>query len=105
MTETVPNYRIKKNPTTGKWWICNTGDPEITRYGPYDTAKEADEDRKGLLRFWDWHNETVEMEEAIWEDDYAAAELWYESGDSGPAPERGTAEWDRMFKEWKFFND
>ncbi len=31
------------------WWI--TGDDEIGPMGPYDSRKEAEEDRRGVARF------------------------------------------------------
>lgn len=44
-------YPINKR-ADGKWWIDNTaaGDETLPEMGPYDTKKEAEEDRAGLIR-------------------------------------------------------
>lgn len=36
----------------GKWEIKDPNNPHVPLVGPYDTKKEAEEDRNGLNRFY-----------------------------------------------------
>ena len=36
------------------WWVCDV--PETQDCGPYDTRGEADDDRRGLERFFKYEN-------------------------------------------------
>jgi len=51
---------MKNDPTLivkrlGKyWWIL--GDEDAGPMGPYDTKAEAEDDRKGVKRFYKWAN-------------------------------------------------
>ena len=38
-------------PDSGEWWIVNVPD-SISECGPYDTRKDAETDRIGLVRFF-----------------------------------------------------
>jgi hypothetical protein len=49
--KSTAKYPIAKR-ADGKWWIDNSaaGDETLPEMGPYDTKKEAEEDRAGLIR-------------------------------------------------------
>lgn len=36
----------------GNWWIKGLPGPDVKYAGPYDTRKEADDDRRGMDRFF-----------------------------------------------------
>jgi hypothetical protein len=38
------------------WWVTGHED-ETTDCGPYPTKKEAEDDRQGLERFWNYENQ------------------------------------------------
>lgn len=47
MTRTTADLRLVRR--VGKWWIV-ADDPDFADCGPYETRREADDDRRGLER-------------------------------------------------------
>ena len=34
------------------WWIVDPNNKDVAEYGPYDTKAEAEDDKRGIERFW-----------------------------------------------------
>jgi len=50
VTTLAPTLETQRRPDG--WWIIGLPDDEYSAAGPYTTRAEAEEDRRGLVRFY-----------------------------------------------------
>ena len=50
----MDTHNLRLTRRQGDWWIVARDLPDWEDCGPYATKKEAEEDRRGLLRFFRW---------------------------------------------------